>query len=110
MSIIIKAKKEVSGSGIEGYRITGITALKDEELPEMYRACEDHCYLTRLGHLNIWGEDSVLIGLNLNDFYSEAEFNSRIARVRKCGEALRECNQILATRRALWNGNIEYVI
>jgi len=112
MSIIIKTRKEVLSSGVEGRRIKKIMALKKDQLPLVYFNFPEHVWLSNKDDIlftgskkNVWQRI-----FEVDCFYEENDFQDQLKFVKMSGDRLKCVNDQLKEMRRNWKGKETFVI
>ena len=108
MPIVIKTEKVVTGDSKLSRKILEISALRKNELPDIYLKGL-YCYYD-IHHNRMVIYNNGIYYIYIGDTYSEKEFQKQIEMIKKAGENLKTCNKILAALRAEWNGQEDFSI
>jgi len=108
MSIIIKTRKEVLSSGIEGRRIKKLIALKNNQLPLAYFNFTDNVFLSDNENRLYCRKCEVV--LEVGYFYEENIFQKKLEFIKKSGDRLKDINDQLKEMRKNWRGKETFII
>jgi len=114
MSIEIKTEKTLA-RGEKMRKILSIKMLREQELPVEY--CEDgKCVWLvafdnkRIQRIEFQDNSSGVYLLTNEELISETRFQEALARIKSCGERLREINKKLAEKNHGWAGDETFVL
>ena len=110
MSIKIKTKKVVLGTGQAGREILAIKMLSRKKLPEGYLEQKDAMYLYDGDCIKqrIHGYSTAF--MRIGDHIAEKDFQKKLENIKVAGEMLSEFNKKMEELRSEWNGEEIFVI
>lgn len=114
MAIEIRAERIWDKQSGEYYKITGLSALTWEDLPEEYTDGNPHIFMSTFSsgenYLRVRPEGENETLLKVGNMVSKRKFENLLAIITAAGGRLQTINRQLAERKAAWHGEIEYRI